>query len=398
MGPAVREGDWQCVNTACINHQFPQNFVFAAKVNCPKCGTGKFAQRAGDWCCPNESCVNHKNTVYGSKSNCQRCGSAKPVVAAGGGMAGGGKGGAAFGNMGLAPASAPYPGGMPMQMQGGGAPQPRQGDWHCPTQGCKNHVDQGNVIFGKKTACPLCGTGKPANPRLPATGGFQSPGFQAGGFQAGGFQAGGYQGGGFQGGGGFFPATPFQPPPPMAPHPQMMGMGGHHQPPPPMMPHPQAGAQAWGPNPNAPPGAASRARPGDWHCSTPGCKNQRDNVIYADKTACPICGAQKGVEKSTSYQQLNPNAPAGAASRARPGDWHCSTPDCKNSQQNVIYASKSACLLCGCPRDQGFEAAQPVPAQGMGSANPWLPMGHGKGNGRGKGPAGEHRSTPYGMS
>lgn len=297
MAGSTRVGDWQCPNTACINHtQFPTNFVYASKVNCPKCGTGKSAQRAGDWCCPNPQCVNHQNTVYGSKMNCSRCGAPKPALNAKGGAVLGAPppgyvavspvcGPTHFGSAPVPVMAAPSP-----QVRPGGVSAPRVGDWHCPNPECKNHTD--NVVYGSKTSCPICGMEKPAPPKLP-------------------------------------PAAPHGPPPPEVQRwaqAQWASPGAYVISPPAMRMPVQ-------------PGMANRPRgqPGDWHCANLGCKNHRDNVVYASKSSCPLCG----MEKPENGGVIIPPPPT-----QRPGDWHCPNVSCKN-HINGVYASKSQCSMCG---------------------------------------------------
>lgn len=373
--PSSRVGDWQCPNTACINHaQFPNFFVFGSKVNCPKCGTGKSAQRAGDWCCPNSACVNHQNTVYGSKSNCARCGAARPALNARGSSA---------------PQESPLLVGAmqpPPPPGGPGVPPARAGDWHCPNQDCKNHTD--NLVFGSKSQCSLCGAEKPENPVGPR-------------------------------------ATLPPPPNPMMAQPgvqrmspqqmtqqmaaQQMAMKGLA-----MQGMPMHGmgmqqmafvqAPMWGHASGGDLGASSTARapihgarPGDWHCPNPACKNHQENLVYASKNVCPVCNTAKddtsfgarpdgfaaprgglppppppGPRPGGKGQmgQIFPAPPApppgpGAAMGApfgkgrtgHPGDWHCPNPACKNHTGDFVYASKSHCSLCGTPKPAPGAAA-----------------------------------------
>merc|ERR1711957_860483 len=141
---------------------------------------------AGDWHCGNPECKNHTgNVVFGSKTSCPICGMEKPAV----GM--------------LPPPVPSMTPRMGMQAAPGGKGS-RPGDWNCPNGQCKNHM--GNVVYGSKESCPLCGTQKP----IDGTG--------------------------------------------------IVGI-----------------------------------RPGDWHCSNISCKNNSgSNIVYADKTSCPICLTPKG--------------------------------------------------------------------------------------------------------
>lgn len=293
---AARPGDWQCVNTGCINHvQFPTAYVFGSKVNCTKCGTGKSAVRAGDWCCPNPQCVNHHNTVYGSKANCSKCGAAKPELNARGTSNSPYVQGST-----IAPTSPEgFPGiptPPPPPVRGhGGVPVPRIGDWHCANPSCKNHAD--NLVFASKSTCPLCGTPKPAPPPMPPTG-MPQPEEQAE---------------------QDWPAQTFSPYVEHHVHVQHMS---------PVV------EQA--PRPGRP-----RTQPGDWNCANPSCKNHLDNFVYASKLQCPLCGAGKP-EHAQHAGTVIPPTP----SMLRPGDWQCPNVSCKN-HINGVYASKSACSICG---------------------------------------------------
>mmetsp|Transcript_68666 Transcript_68666/g.192493 ORF Transcript_68666/g.192493 Transcript_68666/m.192493 type:complete len:364 (+) Transcript_68666:58-1149(+) len=307
----TRVGDWQCPNPACINHtEFPTKFVFGCKANCPRCGTGKSAQRPGDWCCPNPACVNHQNTVYASKMQCTRCGAARPPLNA--------KGTA------MPNESAMMVGGGGGQPKGGGkgsGPMPRAGDWHCPNPSCKNHRD--NIIFGRKTSCPICGTDKPAQPMA---------------------------------------AQPQQPMQGMMMQQRMMMQGGCV---PAQVMQPQNGL-----------------RPGDWHCPNTSCKNHTGNVVFGSKPNCPLCGEAKP-EGSAAAVPVYPSAfvpmpmpmpqqpqmmycmagkgacfaggkgCGGKGGKGQPGDWHCANPACKNHTDNAVFASKSSCPICGSAKPAG---------------------------------------------
>lgn len=299
VASAQREGDWQCPNELCINHQqFPKYFVYGTKVNCPKCGTGKSAKRPGDWCCPNALCINHLNTVYGTKDMCTKCGTPKPMLGARGVQM------AAVSMTMQAPAA-----GMVGVAGGPGTAQgARPGDWHCPNQSCKNYTD--NVVYGSKTTCPLCGTPKPQEPDGP--------------------------------------------PPPMVLH---MPAVVRPPPPQPMMqtstpsmpsvfsqPEVYSQAEVYGqsevysqsmPTASARPSGPA-GHPGDWHCANTACKNHTDNVVYASKTHCPLCNRPK------------PFAGVTVAMTRRPGDWQCPNPACKN-HTNGVYGTKPVCSMCGSP-------------------------------------------------
>lgn len=98
------------------------------------------------------------------------------------------------------------------------------------------------------------------------------------------------------------------------------------------------------------------------HCPNMSCKNFTDNVVYANKTNCPICGTEKPPPPEgpppppkQPPPAAAPAAPAGPPGQhirepipgARPGDWHCPNEACKNHTGNVVYGSKSYCPLCG---------------------------------------------------
>lgn len=147
---ADREGDWQCPNTSCVNHN---NMVFGKNASCPKCGTAKNATKAGDWACPNTQCVNHKNTVFARRSTCPKCGSSKP---------------ASFGMQGSSQMQQQMQMQMQMQMQQMMQMQMMQmqnkvggnntGDWSCPNASC---INNSKMVFGTKSSCPKCGASKP---------------------------------------------------------------------------------------------------------------------------------------------------------------------------------------------------------------------------------------------
>lgn len=149
---AERPGDWNCSNPTCKNHE--DNFVYGSKKSCPLCGTpkdgeidrlaaggsmqpsGPSARRPGDWHCSNPVCKNHtENVVYSSKMSCPICGTPKGLDSGGSPM-------------------------MPTFHPGNAATQsgPRPGDWQCPNQNCKNHL---NCVYGSKATCSLCGADRP---------------------------------------------------------------------------------------------------------------------------------------------------------------------------------------------------------------------------------------------
>eukprot|EP00729_Bicosta_minor_P000337 gene337-30613_t len=73
--------------------------------------------------------------VFASKSECNRCGTAKPE--------------------GLDPTAVPT-----LRSSSNSNARYSEGDWLCPTPGC------GNVCFGRKNTCNLCGSMKPQNATL----------------------------------------------------------------------------------------------------------------------------------------------------------------------------------------------------------------------------------------
>ncbi|KAL3147279.1 hypothetical protein ABBQ32_002769 [Trebouxia sp. C0010 RCD-2024] len=163
--------------------------------------------------------------------------------------------------------------------RGGGRGGPgRPGDWPCPS--CSNNC------FASKSACPRCGTPKPAD----AGGG---GGFGGGG---GGGSYGGDGGGGFGGGGGG------------APRPK-------------------------------------EARPGDWPC--PNCNNicfaSRDKCNRCDTPKPPGAGGGGfgGGGRGGGRPQAAPQGPAGLFS---PEDWTC--PGCANRN----WARRNTCNQCNTPK------------------------------------------------
>jgi len=224
----------------------------------------------GDWQCPNEQCYNHTNFpnayVYGSSVNCKKCGTGRSAQ--------------------------------------------RPGDWCCPNPNC---INQTNCVYGSKAMCPKCGTPKPV-----VNGG--------------------------KGG---------NPTPNLMAHMQaMQAMGGRG-------------------GPVAPP------REGDWHCANANCKNHTGNVVYSSKTSCPLCGMAKPdspVMASVTPQQtfggnrMQPQTQMQMAvgKGARPGDWNCPNPNCKNHMGNVVYGSKEFCPLCNTPRPENGAGG----AGGMGYGAP----------------------------
>lgn len=140
--PGPQEGDWQCPNQNCINHD---KMVFGKHESCPKCGSLKMANgggeaRPGDWKCPNPACVNHANGVFGKHDSCRKCGCPRPGRGA------------------PAPSMIYQPPGRGFQVQRmmpAMAPGARDGDWMCPNMDCVNNR---RMVFGKHDSCPACGT------------------------------------------------------------------------------------------------------------------------------------------------------------------------------------------------------------------------------------------------
>jgi len=285
-------GDWQCPNDQCYNHiNYPNAYVYGSSLNCKKCGTGKAAQKPGDWCCPNPQCINNKNCVYGSKSTCPKCGCPKPTVMNGGmnGGKGGGMGG--MGGMGMRMPNFA----MPQAMPASGVAPPRDGDWHCPNAGCKNHT--GNVVYGSKSSCPLCGTAKPDMPVMAAATPRQ---FMANMYQQSPAMVKGGRPGDWHCSNancknhihnvvyGSKDVCPLcNSPKPSTPVSSAASQYGGYQ----------FGGQQFG---GAAPRHIPNQRPGDWHCNNPNCKNHEANIIYASKTECPLCGASKDDERMQS--------------------------------------------------------------------------------------------------
>lgn len=151
-------GDWQCSNTACINHT---KMVFAKHNACPSCSTAKNAKQPGDWQCPNKQCLNNKNTVYASKTSCPKCGSPRPGV---------GQSPVVYmPQMSYPPVQAVGNGYM-MPVNGFGAGGGNLGEWQCPNGSCINNR---RMVFAKHAACPQCGS--PKGPQK-AVGGGGNPG------------------------------------------------------------------------------------------------------------------------------------------------------------------------------------------------------------------------------
>jgi len=106
--------------------------------------------RPGDWTCP--ACG---DLVFASRSACKMCGTIKPAERGMGGMGGmacmGGMGGMGGGMGGGCYGPAPSKGKGKGSTKGA-----RPGDWICPNPEC------GDLVFGSRDACKLCGTPKSA--------------------------------------------------------------------------------------------------------------------------------------------------------------------------------------------------------------------------------------------
>ncbi|CAK0876193.1 unnamed protein product [Prorocentrum cordatum] len=325
---------------------------------------------------------------------------------------------AVFGKAG-GPAQAGWSGGSHYAAASQGGPQNggRPGDWHCGTEGCKNNSV--NLVYGSKANCPLCGGEKPDVPVQPkprwaadsrwatdaavsvapspeaaaaseekavaletaeaqlraagldseadklaqqaaehraAAATLESAAVQAAAAEekAAALEASAAQ---LHAAGLVAEASQLQqqaaehrrphvvppargrpawsggvPPPPAAPHPGFAGAYGrgrgdaHHWPPP---PH---GGKGHGKGKDGKGGG----HPGDWHCANPECKNYQDNVVFASKQACPICGTPK------------PMIGVGYPNKRSENDWQCPNTTCKN-HTNFVYGSKPACTICGMP-------------------------------------------------
>jgi len=280
----------------------------------------------GDWQCPNPECHNNSNFpmsyVYGSSPTCKKCGSPKPASgvasksAASMGMGttmGSTMGmgmGMGMGMMGMGMPMMTMGGmqGVPAAMNPGGVSPPREGDWHCANPSCKNHRD--NVVYSGKVQCPLCGMAKPAQPVMAKPAGAAGSQHQNQQQQQLLMALAAYGGG-------------------------QMSTGG--------VPQFTAGGQVCTVATPMPTGKF--ARPGDWNCVNPQCKNHIKNVVYGSKETCPLCGT--------------PKPPTGArVVGMRPGDWHCPSPYCKNHTDNVVYGSKDRCPLCNTARPDGRDRSR----------------------------------------
>ena len=119
------------------------------------------------------------------------------------------------------------------------------------------------------------------------------------------------------------------------------------------------------------------AHKGDWCCPNMQCVNHQ-NTVYGSKPMCSKCGIPKpalggrGAPAMMAMQQGYPGMYAGApggcggypgqAQGARPGDWHCANTECKNFADNVVYASKAACPICGTPKPVAPREPPPMAA------------------------------------
>lgn len=284
--------------------------------------------RPADWQCPNADCVNHLKMVFGTKETCPKCGAAKDwnpepepledVFQREAGLLSLDEeletGGAAVPGRGV---------------QGGERPE----DWPCPNTNCLNHL---KLVFGKKTACPKCGTARNAkNP-----GDWQCPNGACVNHKNTVF------------------ASKSVCPKCRAPRP-----GTTPRAPIPAMPIMQistggaTGIGNWVMRPVATSMPLMRALPAssssidDWACPTASCVNNKRKV-FAKNNFCPQCGSAKPVRK----------APTRGQGGANPEDWTCPNSDCQNSR-NFVFAKHEFCPKCG--------TAKPFSSRGR-SRSPYL--------------------------
>jgi len=303
----------------------------------------------------------------------------------------------------------------------------RVGDWQCPNNQCINHQQYPqSFVYGSKVNCPKCGTGKSAT--RPGDWCCPNPGCVN------------------------HQNTVYGSKPNCsrcgAERPALNARG---------MAMPNASPNIVGPpDAGARPGGVPAPRVGDWHCPNPTCKNYKDNLVFASKDFCPICGTEKPAPPPGAPGQPGPpvmhhHAPPpprggppdlrswgggkggggggfggggfggascggcgglgpGGVSQPRPGDWHCSNATCKNHRDNVVYSSKSSCPICGTPKPQGGGLNAPImpaprvmppppsaPMMGMfgGMSHGGPPNGGPGGKGKGRGQPGDwHCSNP----
>lgn len=300
MAPGGREGDWACPNPDCLNHT---NMVYASKLNCPKCGTSQYADRCGEAKPPGGGGDSMVPSVY-SHSPRQVGGAHEP--------------------------------------RGGGRP----GDWHCSNPVCKNHTD--NVVYGSKASCPLCGTEKSTTTE--SGGAYSNPyaGYEAACAAYAGYA--GYGGAYSNPYAGMYGGT--------NPYGAYTGYNGTA----PSLYQAQAqGVYSAQPSSIQGYGGGPSNRAGDWHCPQEGCKNHTFNVVFANKTHCPLCQSEKPEAPDMpppppSFASLygggfTSSIGGGGEDRrksggTRAGDWQCPSPDCKN-HHNFVYGSKPSCSICG---------------------------------------------------
>jgi hypothetical protein len=103
-------------------------------------------------------------------------------------------------------------------------------------------------------------------------------------------------------------------------------------------------------------GYAGERKKGDWYC--PGC----GALVFASKTECFKCGCSKDGHAATTGSDLHEQSWVQAAysqgpkkSRKKRGDWSC--PECNAN----VFASKTACYKCGCPKTDDGTVLTPDP-------------------------------------
>lgn len=92
-------------------------------------------------------------------------------------------------------------------------------------------------------------------------------------------------------------------------------------------------------------------KPGDWICPSCG------DLVFASKSACKMCGTPKpeGLEDAPEDTAKGKSKGGGKGFKARPGDWNCT------SCQNLNFSSRTSCKQCGLgrPQDQIRESMKP---------------------------------------
>lgn len=282
-------------------------------------------EQPNDWQCPSPDCVNHTRMVFGSKANCPKCGAARDGADSQSGQH------ASWDDY-VQPPEPPMAEAVKIEktgMQGGDMPD----DWQCPNTGCQNHS---KMVFGKRTACPLCGTAR--NAKQP--GDWQCPNAQCLNHRNAVFAS--------------KPSCPKcgAPRPGTFGAPQPVSMPYVQQPPP---PRPSAlpfalngggvpalpsqasfGAQYALKQAVAPSffgGGGHQGQPGDWRCPNVNCINNT-KMVFAKNATCPKCAAPRVAVPTRVQGSVNP------------GDWACPNVDCLN-HRNKVFAKHSVCPSCG---------------------------------------------------